>query len=128
VTAGRDAKSGISGLSYDAQQGNEAATYGAVGYLFNNDWLEYAGVDFGAGVSHLSMQIAVSNKYVGRQIQLRLDSPTGAVIGALTTVGTGGWDIFLSESTTIAPTSGVHNLYLCMVGDCVGNIQSFQFS
>jgi hypothetical protein len=128
-TQARIAIAGIDALSYDANKGSEAPSAGGLGYIMAGDWIEYANVDFGTGVSQVTFLIALAAKFAGQKIVLRLDNPTGPTIGTLVTVGTADWFTYANESTAITGASGLHNLYLCMVGTgAIANIQTITFS
>lgn len=117
----------IQGLGYTAAQG-VAPSFNAVGYLDGGDWVEYANINFGGGVSQFTIDIAVTAGYSGQQIQLRLDSLTGPVIGTLTTKATTAWNDFEAESTAVNGATGVHNLYLVGVGSWgIANYSYFTF-
>ena len=93
-----------------------------IGYLDHGDWVKYTAVDFGSGATSASINVAVAPAYAGRQIQLRLGSPTGPPIGALTVAATGGWSTFVTQTTPVSGASGVHDLYLVFTGgDGVGS-------
>jgi parallel beta-helix repeat protein len=125
----RSARSVLNALSFDAKYGSAAASLGGLGYNFAGSWVEFSSIDFGDGVSHVTLQFAVADAYAGKKIVLRLDGPTGPVIGTLVTAGTGSWATYTAQTTAIAGATGIHNLYLCMGGvGAVGNIKTMQFS
>jgi hypothetical protein len=114
-------------LNYTAAQG-VAPSFNAVGYLDGGDWVEYANINFGGGVSQFTIDLAVTAGYSGQQIQLRIDSLTGPVIGTLTTKATTAWNDFEAESTAVSGVTGVHNLYLVGVGSWgIANYSYFTF-
>jgi hypothetical protein len=127
--SGPRATSVILGADFHATNGTQRVQDGGLGNNFAGNWVEYSSIDFGKGVGHVTFKLALPKTYAGQKIALRLDSPTGPTIGVLITAGTGGWTTYTSQSTTIAGATGVHNLYLTMIGyACIANIQSFQFS
>jgi|GEM_PF-1176823 len=108
-----------SGVSFDAT---------GIGSFDAGDWLRYIDVDLGSGVDRLKLRLAVDAAYAGRQIELRLDSPTGAQVGTVTVPSTGGWTTFQEVTTPIQRSSGVHDLYLVARGGAgVANIDWLQF-
>jgi aryl-phospho-beta-D-glucosidase BglC (GH1 family) len=108
-----------SGVSFDAA---------GVGSFDAGDWLRYIDVDFGSGVDRLKLRLAVDAAYAGKQIELHLDSPTGAHVGTVTVPNTGGWTTFQEVTTPIQRSSGVHNLYLVAKGGLgVANLDWLQF-
>jgi hypothetical protein len=114
--------------SYSAQNGTQnAGTF--VASLDNADWLKYSNMDFGSGVNKFSASMAVDAQYAGQQLDVRLDSTTGPLVGTLTVAATGSWNTFTSQSTPIDGASGVHDLYLVAKGvEGIGNIDSFVFT
>lgn len=123
------ATSSILGMDFGAKEGDEAESFGGLGYNLAGNWVEYSNIDFGSGVSTLTIQFAVANAFAGGQIILRLDSPTGPVIGKLVTTGTGSWATYTAQTTAISGATGIHNLYLCFAGQgAMGNVRSFTFS
>lgn len=95
----------------------------------SGDWALFAGVNFGSGLSTFTVNLAVADAYAGKQIQIRVGSPTGQIIGTLTTRGTGSWGNYQAQSTSIQTTTGVQDIYLTFSGGYgVGNIDSIQFS
>lgn len=119
----------IQGLNYTAASQGIAPSFNAVGYFDGGSWVEYANINFGSGVSQFTIDLAVTAGYAGHQIQLRLDSPTGSVIGTLTTTATSAWNDFEAQSTAVSNVTGVHALYLVGVGPSWGiaNYSYFTF-
>ena len=126
-------------VSYDARGLWLAGLYGnahnvqkfgtSVGGINNGSWIKYTGVNFGGGVSTFTATLAVTQAYAGQQIQLRLDSPTGQVVGTLTTTSTGSWNNFAVESTRVSGATGVHTLYLVGAGGWgIANLASWKFA
>lgn len=106
-----------------------ASPYGVVGYTRNGAWAAYSNLNFGSGVSTFQASVALPNSNAGGQMVLHLDSPTGQIIGTLTTQGTGGWNNYQIQSTAVTNVTGVHTLYIDFVsnnGD-VGNLNWFKF-
>jgi parallel beta-helix repeat protein len=116
-----------------SQQSGGAVKYAtpsgsAVGYLDDGDWVGYTQLDFGTGVSLFRARVAVPPDQAGKRLEVRLDSPTGKLLGTLTVVSTGGWDTFVQQSVAVTGASGVHNLYLVARGGYgVANLASFEF-
>ncbi|RCX14834.1 dockerin type I repeat protein [Anaerobacterium chartisolvens] len=80
----------------------------------NGDYIKVKGVDFGSGAT--SFDARVSSATSGGNIELRLDSPTGKLIGTCAVSGTGGWQTWATKSCNISGVSGVHDLYLKFTG------------
>jgi hypothetical protein len=113
---------GNSGVSRHA-----AGTGEALGGFDGGDWVQYTGVDFGTGRDLFTGSIGEDPTYAGRQIQIRVDSLTGPVIGTLTVAATGGFDDYVDQSVPIVHTKGVHDVYLVALGSApgVGNVDYF---
>ena len=99
-----------------------------VGYIQNGDWLKFNDVDFGSGASNFSAQ--VSSATSGGDIELRLDSSTGKLIGTCAVDGTGSWASYDAVSCSVSGASGVQDLYLVFTGvnGYLFNINSFNFT
>jgi hypothetical protein len=97
-----------------------------VNSLDNGDWELFHSVDFGTGANAFTASVAAITG--GKKIQIRLDSPTGAVIGNLTIASTRGLTTFKTQRTGIRKVTGIHNLYLTFTGGAPANLQSFRFS
>lgn len=123
----RSAFGPIEAEAYDSMSGIvQNASH--IGYLDHGDWVRYGAVDFGSGAASVSISVAVALGYAGKQIQLRIGSTSGPLLGTLTVASTGGWSTFVTQTTPIAGASGVHDLYLVFVGgDGVGNVDRLQF-
>jgi hypothetical protein len=109
------ATSRIEAESFTAQTATSIANGGTGKYVSNfggTSMLRYDDIDFGS-VGLTSFQASVgSPTSAGQKFSIRLDSPTGTVIGELTVTGTGSWTTFATQSTSIASTTGVHDVYL----------------
>ncbi|MGE5609374.1 MAG: carbohydrate-binding protein [Bacillota bacterium] len=128
VTAQRLAQDLTQAENYDGSSGVVKGSTN-LSYVDAGDWVLYRGVDFSGGVDSFTARIALADAFAGRQIQLRVDSLDGPIIGSLTTRGTGGWGIYQEQTAAIAGIAGVHDLYLTFVGgDGVGNIDWFRFA
>lgn len=96
-------------------------------HIENENWAAYKYIDFGEGRSRFEAR-AASLTYGGR-IEIRLDSPDGALIGVCDVGRTGGWQSWESFSCGLERTTGVHAVYLVFKGR-VGrlfNLESFTF-
>jgi hypothetical protein len=120
--AARDAR------SFSAQSGVSLGA-GYITSLDQGDWVAYRGIDFGSGATSFAAGIAAANGYCGKTIELRLDSPTGAVIGTITVPTTGSATNFKTVKVSISKVTQVHDLYLTFAGSVsVGNMSWFKFS
>lgn len=83
------------------------------------DWVCYRQIDFGTGQLSLMMAyVAVTDP--NKTIQVRLDTPTGNLIGTLNVTPTGAEDIFREQYTAVVPTHGIHDVYLTFPYGAVG--------
>jgi hypothetical protein len=85
-----------------------------VGYITNGCWTKLKGVDFGSGASTFYARVASAGS--GGNIELRLDSLAGTLIGTCAIAPTGGWQTWTTKSCSVSGASGVHDLYLKFVG------------
>jgi hypothetical protein len=117
VVPTRNARSTIQAESYDDMLGvRKSASGTTVGYTEEGDWMKYAAVDFGAGVTKVNVRLALGPEAAGGQIEFRLGSPIGAVVGTLTTASTGGWGTYTTQTTAITGATGVQDLYVVFHG------------
>ena len=95
-------------------------------YIFDIDDGEYIrlrGVDFGQGARQFSIVAAAAanatphsdqrSEKAGCTVTLRLDTPTGKVIGTANVKATGSVDKYKAFTTKVSGATGVHDLYLC---------------
>lgn len=85
-----------------------------VGYIENGDWIKVKGVNFGSGATSFDARVASATN--GGNIELRLDSPTGTLVGTCSVQGIGGWQTWVTKSCTVRGATGVHDLYLKFTG------------
>ncbi|EPR10301.1 family 43 glycosylhydrolase [Ruminiclostridium papyrosolvens] len=85
-----------------------------VGFIENGDYIKVKGVDFGTGAASFVARVASATS--GGNIELRLDSPTGKLVGTCAVSETGGWQTWSDKSCTISGAEGVHDLYLKFTG------------
>jgi glucuronoarabinoxylan endo-1,4-beta-xylanase len=120
--------------NYNNQSGTQNGTCSdtnggeCLGYIENGDYAVYKNVDFGTGAA--SFKARVSSATSGGNIELRLDSPTGTLIGTCTVPGTGGWQVWTDAKCSVSGVSGKHDLYLKFAGGSgyLFNINWFTFS
>ncbi|MDP4181070.1 MAG: carbohydrate-binding protein [Bacillota bacterium] len=80
----------------------------------NGDWIKVKGVDFGTGAASFDARVSSANS--GGNIEIRLDSPTGTLVGTCAVQGTGGGQTWSTKSCKITGASSVHDLYLKFTG------------
>ena len=103
-----------------------------IGGLDNGDYLKYSLINFRGGAIKFSARIASDGAGYAGNIELRLDSPTGPLLGTLNVMRTGGWwvDKAVTQSTYLngdemLNANGVHDLYLVSRGN--GGIANFEW-
>lgn len=80
----------------------------------NGDWIKVKGVDFGSGAASFEARVASATN--GGNIELRLDSPTGKLVGTCAVPSTGGWQTWITKTCNVSGATGVHDLYLKFTG------------
>ncbi len=97
-----------------------------VGYISNGSWLEFNQMNLN-GVTGLAVRTASAGS--GGTISVRLDSPSGQVVGTVQVSPTGGWQTWTTETVSLNGASGYHNLYLVFNGGSGGlfNVEWFAF-
>lgn len=132
VPVERDAFSRLEAESYDSQSGIQNVTCDegteAVGYTENGDYTVYKSVDFGSGAT--GFQARASSATEGGNIEIRLDSITGPLVGTCPVKGTGGWQTFTDAKCNVSGVTGKHDLYLKFTGGSgyLFNLNWFTFS
>jgi enterochelin esterase-like enzyme len=130
----RSAFSQIEAESYDTQSGIQTESCGEggqnIGYIENGDYVIYNNIDFGSGSGATSFRARVASNTSGGNIEIRLDSITGTLVGTCSVAGTGGWQNWVTATCNVSETSGIHNLYLKFTGGSgyLFNMNWFQFT
>ncbi len=97
----------------------------AVTDIHNGDWVAVANADFGSGgVTNFKANVAST---VGGQIEIRLDSTTGPVIGTLNVTPTGGNQSWSLRETTVSQVTGVHHVYFMFKGSSNQPLFNFDY-
>ena len=128
----KDAFSQLEGEAYDDQSGtqNGSSNEGGecLGYIENGDYAVYKSVNFGEGAQ--SFQARVSSATNGGNIEIRLDSIDGTLVGTCPVKGTGDWQTWADVTCNVSGVTGKHDLYLKFTGDSgyLFNINWFKFS
>jgi arabinoxylan arabinofuranohydrolase len=94
----------------------------------NGDYIKIKGVNFGTGATSFEARVASGTN--GGNIELRLDSTSGTIVGTCAVAGTGGWQTWVTRSATISGATGTHDLYLRFTGGSgfLFNINWWKFS
>lgn len=80
-----------------------------------NAFIKIKGVDFGLGAKFFAASVAAAA--AGGNIELHLDSPDGPTVGSCSVPITGSLQKWVTTSSPIKNTSGVHDLYLVFTGN-----------
>jgi arabinoxylan arabinofuranohydrolase len=101
------------------ESGVETTNNSAVGVhvtdITNGDYIKVCAVDFGTKGA-LEFFASVAGVTDDSAIELRLDEPSGEVIGTLKIKPTGGLDKWKTQSCRVKGAKGVHDLYLKFTG------------
>jgi alpha-L-fucosidase len=125
-----DAYSQIEAENYNQLSGSvQAETCGEggqnLGYIATNDYAVYKNVAFGTtGPNGFTGRIAGLD--TSGRIAVRLDSPTGTLLGTLNGVNTGAWQTYTTASCSVSGTTGNHDLYLVFTAGL--NLNWFKFT
>jgi len=114
----RSAFTRIEAESYNGQSGiqTENCSEGGmdVGYIENGDYVVYKNIDFGKGAASFKARVASATS--GGNIELRIDSIDGPVVGICPVAGSGGWQQWVDATCEVSGLKGVHDLYLKFTG------------
>jgi arabinoxylan arabinofuranohydrolase len=114
----RSAFSQIEAESFNSQSGIQTESCGEggqnIGYIENGDYVVFNSIDFGSGATGFQARVASANS--GGNIEIRLDSTSGTLVGTCSVAGTGGWQTWTTRTCTVSGASGTHNLYLRFTG------------
>ena len=83
----------------------------AVDAVAGGNWIKFADAQLGGGASTFTASAAKADSGDGA-IQIRLDSPTGPLVGTATVTSTGSVYTYAPTSTSIRGASGRHDVYL----------------
>lgn len=87
-----------------------------IGQISNGDWTSYKDIKFGNGDEPFSFRVRVAAPKAGGIIVLRVNSPTGTIVGTIPVPATGGWNNYTTLSTKLNRILGTQTLYLCYTG------------
>lgn len=101
-----------------------------VGFINNGDFIKVKGVNFGSSGAR-SFSARVASATTGGNIELRVGSESGTVIGTCGVQNTGGWQNWVTVGCSVSGATGVQDLYLRFTGsgsDYLFNFNWWQFS
>lgn len=91
----------------------------------NGDWVAVGRADFGSsGAKTFKANVATTG---GGNIEVRLDSDTGPLVGTLKVTSTGGMQNWKEMQTTINNVTGIHNVYLVFTGSGNANLFNLDY-
>lgn len=101
-----------------------------IGWIQDGDYISFYGINFGEGAESFSARVASNTN--GGNIELRLDSVIGELIGTCSVSGTGDWQQWKTVTCPVSEVTGTHELYLVFRSkspnsDYLMNINWFQF-
>ncbi len=133
VASAASAYSQIDASGYSSMSGIqlESSSEGGqnVAFIDNGDYIAFTNIDFGSGATSFQSRVACNAS--GGNIEVRLDSLTGTVVGTCAVPGTGGWQNWTTQTCTLSGNAtGVHTLYLKFTGGSgnLFNILWFKFA
>jgi cytochrome c len=81
-----------------------------IGFIEDGDWVSYNPVSL-KDIRALNFRVASAG--AGGNIEVRLDSPTGQLVGTAAVTPTGGWQTWTNVNLPLtSPPAGTHTLYL----------------
>ncbi len=125
----RSAFNKLEAESYDTTNSSTIITIGTanngsgLGSISNGDYLVFKNIDFGSGAASFKSLVASTGT---TNIELKLNSPTGTLIGTLKVASTEGWNEYQEQTCNINTVTKVNDLYLVFKGAV--NIDWFTFS
>jgi glucosylceramidase len=117
--------SSINGM--ETEDTNDTTAGYDLGYLTQGAYAVYKNVDFGTGVSKVSVRTASAGN--GGTATFYLDGTTGTPIATATLPVTGGWQTWQTVTAPVTGASGVHDLYVVIGGSTssISNLNWYQF-
>jgi len=97
------------------------------GFIENGDWILVKNLDFGTGAS--SFEARVASAGAGGNIEIRVGSTTGTLVGTCAVPVTGGWQTWQNVTCNVSGLSGIKNIYFRFTGGSsyLFNFQSYRF-
>lgn len=95
-------------------------------FISGGDWTRYDDIPIGVG-DVFRARVAGFNEEIG-SIEIRLDSPTGTLIGTVDVIDTGGTQDWGTVETTLSTVAGVYDLYLVYTSVTPGSSSGFNLN
>ncbi|MDA8988949.1 PQQ-dependent sugar dehydrogenase [Opitutales bacterium] len=99
----------IQGIAADFHEG-VILSEKVVGHIGHGSYLCYQGINL-TGITEVVAKVASAG--AGAEVQLRIGSSKGKLIGKTLVSPNGSWSEYFDQTTTISPTAGRHDLYVC---------------
>lgn len=86
----------------------------SLGGVQNNHYSAYYNVQFGSvGADKVSIRYSKATESdASATAEIRLDSPTGTLLGSISLAPTGNWETWTTATADITKTTGTHNIYV----------------
>lgn len=81
-----------------------------LGYIADGSWVSYESLDFGLGVSEVAFRMASPGP--NALVEIRLDGPSGELLGTCRSEATGGWQQWKTFEAEITPVQGKRTICL----------------
>ncbi len=96
--------------------------------ITNNAWLQFDQINFGSGATSFDARVASGAS--GGSIEIRLDSPTGTLLGTCAVNSTDGWQNWTTKSCSLSGATGKQKVYLVFKGGSgnLFNLNWFRFN
>jgi beta-glucosidase len=88
------------------------------------DWIAFKDADFGNGINSFTATVSNATEKP-LNLEIRLDSPTGTLVGEVAVPVTGDVYVYTAVTTQIKEVAGIHDLYLVFNGPI--RISTFNF-
>ena len=117
-------------MAWSADVETEVCSEGGINvcYIENGDYIKIKGVAFGAGAEAFTASVASQTS--GGDIELRLGSTDGTLVGTCTVVGTGGWQEWTTVTCPVDGATETQDLFFVFTGagtDMLFNFDWWQF-
>ena len=80
----------------------------------NNGYIKFSSIDFGSGAAGFIARTSSDGN--GGNIEIRLNSLTGTLVGTCPVQKTSDWRTFVNSTCLLSGASGVHDVYLTFTG------------
>jgi hypothetical protein len=104
----------IAANSFSAQEGVQTAACSeggqCIGWIEDGEWVKYSGIDLGERTEQLEIRAASATE--GGNIEVRLDTSDGPLLGICHIPNTGDWQSWASFHARLKPVGGVKTLCL----------------